>query len=179
MNEFRQRSIVCLGGIFLLLAAGCGWDGFSDFKSLPAPIAAELPYQIDNCRRKSVWGGDNFELADDGVVHYIVMEGIIAPKPGQRFYLNSRRQLVQMLGQDLFRVQVVGRDSFRREVGFVFVGDTCLNLEMLKQGLAWYDGSEFEGWEEYLRAEEEARSARVGLWRQLNPIHPDDFVEEQ
>jgi micrococcal nuclease len=74
-------------------------------------------------------------------------------------------------------VDPVTVDRYRRTVAFVKVGDTVLNEELIRQGLArvftrYCDRPICEQWE---RLETEARENKRGLWSMPNAIPPWEF----
>jgi micrococcal nuclease len=71
-------------------------------------------------------------------------------------------------------VEPVTKDRYSRTVPFVKVGDTLVNEELIRQGLAWVfsrycDRPICHQWK---AVEEEARKARRGLWSMPNPVAP-------
>jgi endonuclease YncB( thermonuclease family) len=68
-------------------------------------------------------------------------------------------------------------DRYRRTAALARVGDTLVNEELLRQGLArvftrYCDGPVCERWEPW---ETEAREGRRGLWSMPNAIPPWEF----
>jgi micrococcal nuclease len=56
-------------------------------------------------------------------------------------------------------------------MAFVFVGRTDLNKALLKAGLAWHD-KQYSRDPELAKLEFEARSKKVGLWKELDQVAP-------
>ena len=75
------------------------------------------------------------------------------------------------------RVEAIDRDHYGRTVGLVHVGTTCVNEELVKEGLAWvytkYCKRDFCG--RWTQLERRARGSNKGLWSRKNPIPPWDF----
>ena len=169
-----------LFGLSVLLVSffsnlGCDNAGLIPEKTVPAPIAEKFPYEIPTATAKVIWGGDNFQVSHDGVVHYLVLQGIDSPKPGQDYYQPSRKHLEDLITNRPLRVIVYGLDNEKREVARVFINDMDVSLNMLRAGLAWYDGNEFEDAESFKQAEKTARDKKIGLWIDPDPIHPSEF----
>ncbi len=80
-----------------------------------------------------------------------------------------------MIREHKFRVVILRHDEMRREIARVYIEDKNINLEMVKKGMAWWDGSEFEGVEKIKFAEQVARRKKIGLWKNPNAIHPSEF----
>ena len=69
------------------------------------------------------------------------------------------------------------RDRYSRIVGFVFVDGQDVNLVQVKAGMAWfyrYYQRELspEDRRRYAKAENQARTDRLGLWQDKNPMPP-------
>ena len=155
--------------------AGCDDGGLILEKTVPAPIAEKFPYEIPAASRKAIWGGDNFEVKHEGVVHYLVLQGIDSPKPGQDYFDQSRNHLEDLIANRPLRVTVYGLDHEKREIARVSANDLDVSFEMIRAGLAWHDGNEFEDSESFKLAEKDARNKKIGLWKDPDPIHPSEF----
>ena len=75
-------------------------------------------------------------------------------------------------------------DQYGRLVGKILLDGKDVNLEQVKAGMAWhYKEYEREQSPEdrkiYARAEDEARAARRGLWRDPDPVEPSAFRREE
>ncbi len=71
----------------------------------------------------------------------------------------------------------VKRDRYRRIVGFVIVDGHDVNLVQIKAGMAWfyrYYQRELtpEDRRRYATAKNQARTDRLGLWQDKNPMLP-------
>ncbi len=69
------------------------------------------------------------------------------------------------------------QDRYRRIVGFVIVDGHDVNLAQVKAGMAWfyrYYQKELsrENRKRYAQAEDQARTDRLGLWQDKNPMPP-------
>ncbi len=97
---------------------------------------------------------------------------IDAPEKDQPYGQKSKQALSDLVfGRDV-RVEWDKTDKYKRTLGRVFVGDTDVNLQQVKNGAAW-------AYTKYLtdsrikQAENEARFARIGLWAlQADQITP-------
>jgi endonuclease YncB( thermonuclease family) len=151
-------------------------------KSLPAPIRDEVEYNLIG-RIHRVWSADNFEFGDQQELHFILVRGVDCPKLGQAFHSQSRRAARALTNGKDVRIEVVGRDELMTEIADVFVSnednstqdETNVGLELIKRGLGWYDGNEFEGADVYRLAQEEAKAQKIGLWSLENPVSPAEF----
>ncbi len=76
------------------------------------------------------------------------------------------------------------RDRYGRIVGFVIVDGHDVNLEQVKTGMAWfyrYYQRELspEDRERYAKAEDQARTDRLGLWQDKHPIPPWEWRRQR
>lgn len=72
------------------------------------------------------------------------------------------------------------RDRYGRSLRTVRVDGLDANLAQIKRGMAWhYKAYEREQSpqerQDYAKAEEVARGARLGLWKDVQPVPPWDF----
>jgi micrococcal nuclease len=65
-------------------------------------------------------------------------------------------------------------DRYGRTLAYICVGDTCVNKELLKLGMAWHF-KKYNNDQELAQLEIQAREMKVGLWSQQDPIAPWDF----
>jgi len=75
-------------------------------------------------------------------------------------------------------------DQYGRLVGKILLDGKDVNLEQLKAGMAWhykeYQREQTpEDREVYAKAEDEARTARRGLWQDQEPVEPSEFRKEE
>ena len=113
----------------------------------------------------AVIDGDTFRLSTGETVRLI---GIDAPELSQPGGEMSREYLTQLIlnkGVTLEKGQE-DRDKYNRLLRFVYIGNTCINEEMIRQGYAEarYMSLEDPKREHYLKLEIEAESEKAGLW---------------
>ena len=144
-------------------------------RSLPAPIAERFPYELKSAQPTAIWAGDQFQIDSDGTIHYYVLRGVEAPKPGQDFFLQSRQLLTDLIGNRELTIVVCGVDDHKREIANVVVDDIDVNLAIIAAGMAWYNRDIVDGWEQLQQAEQSARDQKKGLWQSAHPVRPSDF----
>jgi len=68
-------------------------------------------------------------------------------------------------------------DRYGRIVGIVYVGDICVNEELVRNGFAWVYRRycNIQVCEDWLALESQARAGNVGLWSHRNPVPPWQF----
>lgn len=122
-----------------------------------------------------VHDGDSLTLLVAGNTQFkIRLEAIDAPELGQEFGNNAKQGLGDMVhGRDV-RVEITGRDKYKRYLGFVLFDGSNVNHQMIVRGLAWHF-VEYSDSEEFTASEEAARGAKSGLWSAFNPMAPWDY----
>ncbi len=93
--------------------------------------------------------------------------GINAPEKGQKFYGDAKKRLEELvMGKEvLMEKDAKNRDKYGRLLRYVYVNGTFVNLVMVKEGLAYaYLTESLKYGEDLRKAEEEAKSLRLGVW---------------
>lgn len=122
--------------------------------------------------------GDTITILDDTrTQHKIRLAGIDAPEKRQPFGNRSKESLSDLVFSKTVTVETDKRDKYGREVGKVLVNGKDANLEQVQRGFAWH----YKAYEReqsandrkvYADAESEAKSARLGLWSDSEPVPP-------
>lgn len=126
----------------------------------------------------SVHDGDTITLLDDTQrQHKIRLAGIDAPELGQAYGRVSRQHLADQVAGRTVVVEWTKRDKYQRLVGKVLLEGRDINLAQVQAGLAWHykqyaSEQSFNDRGLYARAENQAHTARLGLWQDSNPIPP-------
>lgn len=125
--------------------------------------------------------GDTITVLDvTKAQHKIRLAGIDAPEKRQPFGQRSKESLSDLLYNHEVQVESTKRDRYGREIGKVIVDGLDANLEQVKRGMAWHYKTyqreqSTQDRVSYSEAEERARRARVGLWKDAQPVPPWDF----
>jgi endonuclease YncB( thermonuclease family) len=160
-------------------------------KRLPGMFAASLLLALlfgFSCNAATITGqvvgvadGDTITVLDaDKVQHKIRLAGIDAPEKKQPFGNRSKESLSDMVFDKTVNVETEKRDRYGRQIGKVLVNGQDVNLVQVERGMAWFyrqyqreqspnDRKLYEG------AEDSAKAARRGLWRDVDPVPPWDF----
>jgi micrococcal nuclease len=88
---------------------------------------------------------------------------IDAPEKDQPYGQKSKQSLSDLVFEKDVRVEWEKTDKYKRTLGRVFVGDTDVNLQQVKNGAAWAY-LQYLTDERIKQAESEARAAKAGLW---------------
>lgn len=134
-----------------------------------------------NGRVVGIADGDTITVLDaTHQQHRIRLKGIDAPESKQAFGNVAKRELSDLVFGKAVDVRYYKEDRYGRLLGIVFFGGQDVNLAMISRGLAWHykhyqrDQAPLDR-ERYAFAEDQARQAGIGLWRDPNPTPPWDF----
>lgn len=129
-----------------------------------------------------VQDGDSLKFIPKGETEEVRvrLHGIDAPEKGQEFSAQSREHLRKLTLKKAIRVEVLDTDRYGRYIGKVYVGNTYVNQEMLRAGLAWYYDHHADNRRDadLQKAQQSARSAGKGLWSNPDAVNPRRFREE-
>lgn len=119
-------------------------------------------------------------LTADKVQHRIRLDGIDAPERAQPYSQVAKRSLSDMVYRHQVTAECSKRDRFGRYVCKVLIDGRDVSLAQIQRGLAWhfkrYAGEQAPSDRAaYAEAEQQARAAQRGLWRDASPVSPWDF----
>ena len=103
---------------------------------------------------------------------------IDAPEKKQAFGQKSKKALSDMVYLRDVRLSLKGQDRYQRTLAIVYYQDKNINLEMVKQGMAWAY-KQYSHDPIYLQAQENAQAKRIGLWADNNPIEPSQWRRQE
>ena len=83
----------------------------------------------------------------------------------------------QAFGQNV-RLARKGKDRYQRTLAVVYYQKQNINLEMVKQGMAWAY-KQYSHDPIYLQAQENAQAKGIGLWADNNPIEPSQWRRQE
>lgn len=121
--------------------------------------------------------GDTITVLENRTQHRIRLYGIDAPERGQDFGSRARQFVADLVFGNQVRVVKQDLDRYGRIVGIVYVGDTCVNEELVRNGLAWVYRRycRIPVCRDWLAMETRARESGIGLWSHRDPVPPWEF----
>lgn len=155
-----------------------------------SPALAKFPVGTIDGMVISVSDGNHLTFSNNGTEINVRLYGIEAPvitkirrsepwlsKPGQRFAGRSFMALAKKVLHKQARMEIINFDDHDRAVAIIFVEKRNINLDMVAEGWAWASpkSRKLPDGAEYLFAEEQARSKKLGLWMQDKPQPPWEF----
>ena len=138
-------------------------------------LVAARPQQTVTGRVVGVIDGDTLSvLTSEHHEMRVRLAEIDAPESKQAFGKRAKQALADLVYGRTVTVQIIDWDRYARAVGVVSRGDTDVNLEMVRRGMAWAYRKYLER-PEILDAERQARLDRRGLWADAQPAAPWEF----
>lgn len=115
--------------------------------------------------------GDTIEIEGGERVRYIGIdtpETVDPRKPVQCFGVESSKKNKELVEGKMVRLEkdITDRDKYRRLLRYVWVGDTFVNLALVKEGYAYSYSypPDIAHQDQFIAAEREARETKMGLW---------------
>ena len=125
--------------------------------------------------------GDTITVLDSlKTLHKIRLAGIDAPESKQAFGQASKKHLSDQVFDREVTLECGKTDKYRRRVCVVIVNGKDANLAQVTAGLAWWyrkyqKEQTARQRTDYEAAENVAKAARIGLWRDTDPVAPWDW----
>jgi endonuclease YncB( thermonuclease family) len=129
--------------------------------------------------------GDTVTVLDSANTQYkIRLMGIDAPEKKQAYGNRSKVALSDLMFNKQVSVEYTKQDKYGRTLGKITVDGIDANLEQVKTGMAWHykkyqNEQSVDDRLIYAQAEEQARSARLGLWQDTEPTAPWVWRKQQ
>ena len=162
-----QRKL-SLGGLFLLFLLffaiiSCIQPDTATTKEDTISTEDTITWAEDTFICTAVIDGDTFKLETGETVRLI---GIDAPELSQPGGEKSHEYLAHLVLNKGITLEKghEDRDKYNRLLRFVYIGNTCINEEMIKQGYAEARYLPDSIREHYIQLEIEAEIAKAGLW---------------
>jgi micrococcal nuclease len=109
--------------------------------------------------------GDTIRVSTGEKVRLI---GINAPERDQPFYDAATQKLFELIGNNQVTLEkdVTDKDQYGRLLRYIFIDDTFVNLEMVKQGYAisYSYPPNTKHLDDFEDGEHEARNSQIGIW---------------
>ncbi|WP_314989084.1 thermonuclease family protein [uncultured Campylobacter sp.] len=95
--------------------------------------------------------------------------GIDAPEIKQPYGKKSKQFLANLIAGEVVEVDENGKDRYKRTIGTIYLNGADINAQMVENGYAWAY-RKFS--KKYTAQESKAKSQKLGLWRDKEPIPP-------
>ena len=121
--------------------------------------------------------GDTITVLQNKTEYKIRLYGIDCPEKSQDFGNRAKQFTSGLVFDKSVRVIQKDIDRYKRIVGIVYVGNTCVNAQILRNGFAWL----YEKYchdpicNDWRKLESQARKEKVGLWSHPDAMPPWEF----
>ena len=129
-----------------------------------------------SCVATKFFDGDTIHvlLKGDEKATAVRLYGIDSPEKEQDYGATSEARLKELIKNKPLEIEIKGTDNHKRPLVVVFFNGNNINLQMLREGMAWhYD--RYDATPEYVAAHDEAKLHKRGLWINDKAISPEDF----
>ena len=116
--------------------------------------------------------GDDLVIRRDGRQVRVRLWGIDCPEKSQAFGEDARRFLEMLAVGRTVTVETLECGRYGRQISQVTADGKSLSRELVRAGLAWHFRRYAPHARDLEQLQDEARSARRGLWIQPNPVPP-------
>ena len=106
------------------------------------------------------------------------LQEIDAPEKGQPFGKKAKQYLSQLVFKQNVTLSVSGYDRYQRILATVYLQEQNINLEMIKNGMAWVY-PQYAKNPIYFQTQDFAQQQKIGLWRDPTPIAPYEWRKQQ
>jgi endonuclease YncB( thermonuclease family) len=151
-------------------------------RTLAAVLLALVAFQAHGGpiigRVVTVADGDTIVVLDAAKAqHRIRLAAIDAPEWSQPFGRRARASLAELVAGKTVQVEAGAVDRYGRSVGVVRRDGVDVNRVQIERGMAWWyrhyaDEQGSADRRAYAQAEDAARLAKRGLWRDAHPVPP-------
>lgn len=182
MRRFNTHNLIF--GLFILFALI-----FFGHLSETKIISARLQVADSVCNLSgtviNITDGDTLKVLDKhNKQHKIRLAGIDAPEKRQAFGNLAKTYLSDLVKNKHVCVRWNKRGRYGRIIGTVYVDGKDVNLDLVRQGLAWHykkyqNQQSAQDRQNFALAETNARRGSLGLWRGEPPIAPWQWRQQQ
>ena len=117
----------------------------------------------------SIHDGDTITILQNKQQIKVRLFGIDAPELKQPYGKKSKQFLANLIADKVVEVEENGKDRYKRTIGTIYLNGADINAQMVANGYAWAY-RKFS--KKYTAQESQAKSQKLGLWRDKEPIPP-------
>jgi len=142
----------------------------SSLVALPLSAAASAD-EIIRAKAVSIVDGDSISAVINQELVRVRLAGIDAPEGNQTFAIDSRQSLHDLCFWVEAELTSISKDYYGRMLAKVKCNGVNVNAEQVRRGMAWVADQSVED-KELVQLQEEARTAKRGLWSYESPVPP-------
>jgi len=106
------------------------------------------------------------------------LDGIDCPEDGQAFGNKAKKTVSNTVFKKNVTVHTTGKDRYGRTLANIVIDEVWLNWAIVRRGYGWHF-KKYSSDAQLAEAERLARSERLGLWREKNPIPPWEYRKSE
>ena len=157
--------------VAVAFALGIGFAGGYVCRSCKVRGETSLEKTIETYSVKKYVDGDTIDIEEgiEVLLYRIRLLGIDTDERGQPLYEEATEALENMINNNQITLKKDpsrNTGKYGRPLRYIFVGETNINVEMVRLGYArafMHEGLMYE--KEFLEAEREAKEKRLGIWK--------------
>ena len=154
-------------------ATDCKPTGSRSIPISRGEIAWSSPAYDLSGRVVKVADGDTITILDASQnQHKIRLHGIDTPERQQPYGKAAMKALASLVAGEGVGIDVKDTDEYGRTVGVVYKDNLNVNLQMVKNGYAWWYKKYAPFNDDLELAQKHARADKLGLWAEPNPVPP-------
>jgi micrococcal nuclease len=116
--------------------------------------------------------GDTISVMYQGRAVNVRLNGIDCPEKAQPFGTQAKKFTSERAFGKQVTIYPTGTDRYGRTLGWVFVGDDCINRSLVTSGMAWWYRQYSPNEKKLAALEAEAKKAGRGLWKDCCAVAP-------
>ena len=117
----------------------------------------------------SIHDGDTITILQNKTQIKVRLFGIDAPELKQPYGKKSKQFLANLIAGEVVEVEENGKDRYKRTIGTIYLNGADINAQMVANGYAWAY-RKFS--KKYTPQESKAKSQKLGLWQDKEPVPP-------
>jgi endonuclease YncB( thermonuclease family) len=126
---------------------------------------------------REVHDGKSITVENTGRRIKVVLKGMDAPEPDQPYAKVALQHLTSLVMNRPVAIELTGLGAGSTLIGKVICEERDIALQMIRDGVAWFDRSYENGLSEadrrlYAASEQAARNEHRGIWQDSSPIPP-------
>lgn len=115
--------------------------------------------------------GDTIKIALRGKSLDVRFAGADCPEKGQAYYEEAKEFTRKKILGKLVNLEIISYPSDTSFVARVRLEEFDMSMELIKNGLAWYDSKTHED-KKLAKAHKKAKKSKTGLWSKPTPAAP-------
>lgn len=123
--------------------------------------------------------GDTVVVLDSTkTMHTVRLAGVDCPEKKQDYGVLAKTFVSDLIYNKKVKVEILSKDMYGRNIGFIYIEDKNVSEELLRNGLAWHY-VKYSNSKKLQLLENYARQKQIGIWSKENPTRPWEFRKKK